>query len=138
MREIEEDLSVYAEVEIPHAMRGDPLKNSALAEIDCPRGPIRQAASQTYQLVETIYRASSEQNFILHPGVVLRAYDLIHDRQQADARRFTLLHVLLRGIYAQLWLESNEDYGARYQTICGTNLLIDRTIQWLHSRGRAR
>lgn len=137
MREIEEDLAVYSDVEIPDAMRGDPLKNPALSEIDCPRGPVRQAASMTYHLIEGIYQSGSEQNFLIHPGVVLRAYDLIQDRLQAEARKFTLLHVLLRGIYAQLWLESNEEYRARYQTICGTNLLIDATIQWMHSRGRS-
>lgn len=98
MREIEKDLSVYRDVEIPDVMRGDPLKSPALSEIDCPRGPIRQAAFQTYQLVEGIYQVSCEQNFVIHPAVVLRAYDLIHDRQQSEARKFTLLHVLLRGI----------------------------------------
>lgn len=138
MREIKEDLSVYADVEIPDAMRGDPLKNPALSEIDCPRGSVRQAASLTYHLIEGIYQSGFEQNFLIHPSVVLRAYDLIQGRQRGDARKFTLLHVLLRGIYAQLWLESNEEYGARYQAICGTNLLIDATIQWMHSRGHAR
>lgn len=138
MREAEEDLSAYSGVDISEDMQPDPLKNPALEEIDCQRGPMRQAAFQAYQLVEGIYQASSEQNFLIHPAVVLRAYALIHDRQRADARKFTLLHVLLRGVYAQLWLESNEDYGARYQSICGTNLLIDKTIQWMHAQGRMR
>lgn len=138
MQETEEDLSAFNEADIPDAMRGDPLKNTVLSEIDCSAGPMRQAAFQTYRLIEGLYCASRKQNFVIHPRVVLRAYDLIHDRQRGEARKFTLLHVLLRGIYAQLWLESNEDYGARYQTIYATNSLIDETIQWAHSQRRSR
>lgn len=133
-----EDLSVYDEVEIPEAMQGDPLKNHALSEIDCPRGRCRDAASETYKLVEGLYRVSRRQHFIIHPRVVVRAYGLTRDRQKKEARRFTLLHVLLRGIYMQLWLESNEDYGVRYRSICGTNQLIDEAIQWMHSGGRLK
>lgn len=138
MHREQDDLSVYADVEIPATMRGDPLKNPALFEIDCPPGPARKAASQTYKLIEGLYEASYEQHFLIHPDVVLRAYDLVRESQENDARKFTLLHVLLRGIYAQLWLESNEDYGARYQTIEGANALIDQTIQWMHQSGISR
>lgn len=138
MREIEEDLSVYNGVEIPDGMRGDPLRNPALAELDCPPGPNRFAAFQTYSFVKGLYRVGEQQGFLLHPRSVVRAYQRVRGHQRAEARKFTLLHVLLRGIYAQLWLESNEEYGARYRTIFGTNQLIDETIQWMYSQWRAR
>ena len=129
---------MYDEVEIPKEMRGDPLHNPALAELDCPRGACRIAASETYRLVQALYRASVRQNFLIHPRSVLRAYGMVRERQPLYARNFSLLHVLLRGIYAQLWRERNEDLGPDYRILCGTNQLLDETIQWWHAQQHNR
>lgn len=138
MREIEGDLSAYHDVHIPEDMRRDPLKNPAFEEIDCPRGPSRRAAFETYQFIHDLFATGMRYDFRLSRPSVVRAYELVRARQKPEGQEFTLLHVLFRGMYTQLRYEQEEKVGTEYQTILQTNQLIDETIQWLDSRSQAK
>jgi hypothetical protein len=133
MRESEGDLAVYQEVEIPPDMQRDLVRERWLDDIDAPPGANRQAARRVYARIWQHFTQARAEGRELTRTEVQAIYD--NFRRDAalkpgrEAAQFTLTHVLLRGLYQQVWCEREEELGLRYHTLVQVNILIDRTIQ---------